>query len=633
MKFPEFKYVDFALGGVNHRNNVVLITEAAETVRGKDCEAYCTVCRFPDDYSEHVTKLGSVRGYAGPAYADFLPFDVDREGDLGTAQQGAVKLAEHVQASFRVEPSALRYFFSGAKGFHLLVPAALLDARPADDLPRRFKAMAFAIAGAADVVIDRAVYDVNRLLRMPNTRNPKSGLFKIELGWGELVGLSIEELRTLAAAPREFQRPRANGVRNEGLAGLYMTALGAEQERRQASGVGNNRVVEILQAAYQPGRRHGLVLALAGFAAKHSIPRERVLGIVEALSAGDEEQADRLRAASDTFDRLRSGDEVVGWSDLLRLLGDARARELARLLGVGRETYGAANLEHVYDAEAAGRRYFALMKRVDSRRVRTGIPTLDAAIRGLIPGTVAIGLAKARVGKSLFVQHLRRHVAAQMPEAASVLFSLEMPIELVWERDAQFVLDLAGDEIERRARGASDEEARRMIAQVSDRLPGAVTVAQPGVTLEGIAEYCRLIEEKFGRRVGLVLIDYLSLVRAEGRDLYTVTTTIARGLKPLALTLDCPVFMVAQVNRGSGDGTKPPTLEDGRDSGAIEEGADVVIGAHRPRLDAENDDEIVLTLLKNRFGRAGVTIRCCVDWRRMAIGERAEGANPEEGYL
>src|SRR5262245_33529931 len=195
VKLPEYYFVDFALAGVEARNNVVDIREVAAMIRGEERPAFCTVCRFPVVYREHVQRFGSVKGYPGAAYADYLTLDIDREGDLAAAQCDAVRIAEHIQAAFGIEPNGVRYFFSGAKGFHECIPALLMDARPAVDVPRRLKAVAFAIAGAAGVEIDRAIYDVNRLLRVPNTRHPKSNLWKVELAWEELLGLSVDEIR------------------------------------------------------------------------------------------------------------------------------------------------------------------------------------------------------------------------------------------------------------------------------------------------------------------------------------------------------------------------------------------------------------------------------------------------------
>src|SRR5262249_23630970 len=163
-----------------------------------------------------------------------------------------------IQAAFGIEPNGVRYFFSGAKGFHECIPALLMDARPAVDVPRRLKAVAFAIAGAAGVEIDRAIYDVNRLLRVPNTRHPKSNLWKAERAWEELLGLSVDEIRCLAAQPREFQRPRSNGAVNEGLAALYATAIQQDGSSSRTAG-GNGPLVEVLRAAYVPGKRHALV--------------------------------------------------------------------------------------------------------------------------------------------------------------------------------------------------------------------------------------------------------------------------------------------------------------------------------------------------------------------------------------
>ena len=203
MKHPEFQFVDFAKGDVRARNRVVSIADAlAARSNGGSRNSYTTVLRFPEAYREHCRATGSVKGYTGPAYADYLVWDLDRAGNLHSALLAARGLAQAVQREFGVRPDQMRYFFSGAKGFHLLLPADLFgEIEPSAQIPAAIRSMALAIADLAGEKIDTAIYDVNRLLRMPDTQHP-SGLWKVELTWEELVGLGVEQIRNLAHAPR-----------------------------------------------------------------------------------------------------------------------------------------------------------------------------------------------------------------------------------------------------------------------------------------------------------------------------------------------------------------------------------------------------------------------------------------------
>jgi hypothetical protein len=661
------QFVDYARGDVRYRNNVVPIRDAlADARNGGSKNSYITVFRFPAEYREHVERFGSVGGYAGPAYADYLPFDIDREGALHQALLSARALAIALHGVYGLREDQVRYFFSGAKGFHLLVPTKLMGTvEPSPHLPAAFRAMARSVAETAGETIDAKIYDTNRLFRLPDTQHP-SGLWKVELTWAEFSTWTVEQVRELARqGPRRLAWEPHDLEPVDALVEFYAkhieeaeAAARRPRSGRLASG-GEGTAAQLaaaLEPAYEDGRKHNLVLAFAGYAAKRHLPRETAHGVVDELLEPHDDPSNLHTAVDATYDRVRAGHDVAGYralaeigvepDDLARigeLLGDrtvARSDSPADVPPAAAvpepepapavpaaEANPRISLEHVFDSDRAGQAYLQYVRELAHRRVHLGIPTLDEMMRGLMPGTVTMLLAKARVGKSMFAQHVRRHVAHTVRDGATVFFSLEMPVELVWERDAQHAFALHGRDVESQMRHASDEDAERYIAQVSREIPRAYTVPVAGLSLADMRAYCRLIEETFGHRIACVLIDYLSLVSAPGRDPYQVTSAIARGLKPFAKELRAPVVMLAQVRRRGAEGDKidgstPPSLEDGRDSGAIEEGADYVIGAWRPKIeDQNNDNEIGFKLLKNRMGAAGREVFCRMDWRRLSITE------------
>lgn len=204
MKHPAYNLVDLAIGDVRKRNLVVPIEKALAARADRAIRnSYITVFRFPQEYLEHRKQFGSVSGYAGPAFADYLPIDIDRENDLDAARRAALKVAVTIHEMFGVREDQVRYYFSGAKGYHLLIPTVLMgDVKPSEHLPAAFRTMALGIAEMAEETIDSAIYDVNRLFRLPDTQHPKSGLFKVELTWEEFSTLDISAHRRLAEKPR-----------------------------------------------------------------------------------------------------------------------------------------------------------------------------------------------------------------------------------------------------------------------------------------------------------------------------------------------------------------------------------------------------------------------------------------------
>jgi len=203
ISFPSLLFVDTALGCVTLRNNVSRTGTTAIPPGGSDC--YVSMFRFPESYLKHWQSTGSVAGIEGiPCFADFVWFDVDNpslEQALVDARQLLINLDKH-EPGISVHAAI---YFSGAKGFHIGVPSQLFGLEPAVDLNVTIRRIAMAIAGV--VKIDTAIYDKNRLWRIPNTVNSKSGLYKIPLTYNEFASWSIEQIREKARQPHGEARP------------------------------------------------------------------------------------------------------------------------------------------------------------------------------------------------------------------------------------------------------------------------------------------------------------------------------------------------------------------------------------------------------------------------------------------
>ena len=137
-----------------------------------------------------------------------LYFDIDAEGDLEKALGLARALVTFFSETLTLPPEAVRVWFSGSKGFHVLVSPTALGVEPSPTLTVDMKAVALGLCrrlrehGAPDLETDAAVYSLPRMLRAADQVNPKSGLFKVELSHEELANLSVDKIIQIARAPR-----------------------------------------------------------------------------------------------------------------------------------------------------------------------------------------------------------------------------------------------------------------------------------------------------------------------------------------------------------------------------------------------------------------------------------------------
>ncbi len=222
-----YRYVDFAARTqAGFRNHVVPVGEVEALIarHGRE-ECYASVFRFSADIllylAEHrVDGRASIAGYDGRIWAPFLPLDIDAHPPDSTLTD-ALELARRVHAllvdHWHTPAEAVHVYFSGAKGFHLLVDArALGRIVPSRDLHRLFARMRleilYALPDAARNLFDLVIGDKVRLLRLPNTRHAGSGLFKIPLSGDELQRCPAAEICALGRAPRPLVGVTAGGL-------------------------------------------------------------------------------------------------------------------------------------------------------------------------------------------------------------------------------------------------------------------------------------------------------------------------------------------------------------------------------------------------------------------------------------
>ncbi len=200
--YVDYCWVDFAPEGVKSRNNII----DCRSIQLPDnpIDVYCSVCRFGEDFKEHVWRTGSVTNCDSfTAYSDSLYLDIDNESlnkALESTKMHLTRLTDH----YGITLGAIQVYFSGQKGFHILIPAELIGWGPSSSLHKIMKIMVTEIAGGTP--FDTAVYDKVRLLRMPGSIHSGKGMYKVRLDPTELIGgLTIDEIKRRAMANEQWR--------------------------------------------------------------------------------------------------------------------------------------------------------------------------------------------------------------------------------------------------------------------------------------------------------------------------------------------------------------------------------------------------------------------------------------------
>ena len=313
--------------------------------------------------------------------------------------------------------------------------------------------------------------------------------------------------------------------------------------------------------------------------------------------------------------------EIVHERAVLRRLVEAGTRIVQMGYGQGEgdvdeivnraqaEVYSVAEKRGGEDYHQLGELLNATMEEIEAAAGRTdemtGVPTgfleLDNLTNGLHPGQMIVVAARPAVGKSTLGIDIAR-AAAIKHQMATAVFSLEMSRTEITMR---ILSAEATIQLQDLRKGLKGQEQWNKLARVMGKISDAPLFIDdsPNMSLMEIRSKCRRLKQQHNLR--MVIIDYLQLM-SSGKKVESRQQEVAefsRALKLLAKELEVPVIAISQLNRGPEQRTdKRPQMSDLRESGSIEQDADMVILLHRDRSDPERDGEADVIVAKHRNG-------------------------------
>jgi replicative DNA helicase len=288
---------------------------------------------------------------------------------------------------------------------------------------------------------------------------------------------------------------------------------------------------------------------------------------------------------------------------------DLVARSEARAYALAERTAGDPELVNPAAQEAMAR--LAKRRAGEYAGIATGLVDLDAITDGLAPGQLTILAARPSMGKTALALNIAAHAALEA-SVPTLIVSIEMARIEVAERLIIAGARLDGHRI-KKGEFLDDGDEQQLhraydALALTDRLWLDDSASWTPATLLACA---RRMQRKVG--LGLMVVDYLQLLDSDGNagrkeSQYERITTISRRLKAIARELAIPLLVLCQLNRAAEnrDGHRP-RMADLRDSGSIEQDADMVWLLHRPDYYNPNDQPgaAELAVAKNRNGRTG----------------------------
>ena len=239
--------------------------------------------------------------------------------------------------------------------------------------------------------------------------------------------------------------------------------------------------------------------------------------------------------------------------------------------------------------------------------VTTGFKDLNKKINGLQRTDLILVAARPAMGKTAFALNLVQNAAIK-GNASVAVFSLEMSKEQLAQR---MIAAQSNVELKKMKTGTlNDADWPRIISAMAVMSDAKIFIDDtPGIKINELRSKCRKLKMEQG--LDLVMIDYLQLMESDSKNesRQQEISKISRSLKILAKELDCPVVALSQLSRAPEQrADHRPVLSDLRESGAIEQDADIVMFLYRDEYyhsDSERKDLAEIIIAKNRHGETG----------------------------
>jgi replicative DNA helicase len=312
----------------------------------------------------------------------------------------------------------------------------------------------------------------------------------------------------------------------------------------------------------------------------------------------------------------------------------AGAEETLLRLGEARVKSGLMNADQILSNYEGGINAFL----DPSKRIKglsTGFAKLDEYTGGMHGGDLVIIAARPSMGKTALALNIAQHVALKLKQTVAV-FSLEMSQESLLTR---MLCSAARVDSQRFRAGYLSQEERRKLNQALHELVEAPLYIDdtPGVHLMDMHAKLRRLQSE--RKLGLVIVDYLQLMSGQGRfeNRNQEVSALSRGMKLLAKELNVPMMVLSQLSRAveTRQGDHRPQLSDLRESGSIEQDADVVGFIFREEVYQRDREDLrglaEFIIAKQRNGPVG-TVNLVFLHSQTKFENRAEdtGEMPDE---
>lgn len=576
------------------------VKEGQNLDKYKDSEAYVSVFKYSEEQKKQFEEKKTVTGI-NDVVTDILYFDFDGD-DLEEVRKDTLTVVERLQ---KYGAKNINICFSGRKGFHLALHTTTTFS------PTEAKTLATNIAGDL-ASFDSVIYNANRIIRVEGSVHTGTGLRKTRISEKELKESSIADLKALSKERYEYTKPS-----KETLTGAILELKEPKKKEKKedeltiTTGVDYNSnpyklqpwKLALSQGFFPSGNRSNSLMILASTLVNKKLNKTQCY---YALKAAADLQADRYGE-----DRFSKG-EI--WTNIIEQVykdswqggtysEDNFPTQLQNYfegLGIPRQEYSkVANSVSRLDDEFDSFMNYA--ETINENTMETGITELDTALK-LRKGHLIGLIAPPGAGKTSFAITLLKNTSNKGTNSYFGCYDMYKH-----NITSKLIVRETGDSEDNMFQAFIDKDAKK-IKTYRDALKNYSNVSfcfKSGQTIKDLKKSIDMEEEKQGKAIDLVIIDYLELIQTDKSDPTISSAEAIQGLREVAND-GRVVVVLLQPNKMSSKINMPMmSYNAAKGSSSIAQACTAILGCWREGVSPdtpENDNYFSINILKNRNG-------------------------------
>lgn len=588
--------------GLSDRGILIKPEEVQSHIKDINTDYYTSTFFYDEKQLEQFKqKGGSVKGIR-EVKTNFIWWDFDHETNPELARKDALELVKRLKV-VNIKDEAIQVYFSGNKGYNVVLTLNR------EITPKQVANLALYKFGKDLKTLDHSMYDPVQILRVPFTKHPKTGLFKVPLKIEELEDNDTTAIKEYASnidhiAKIEYETVQADDdfyiteeipqveIKKEEI-GEYIFDIKNKPRGWKMS------KWAIAQGYFEPGERNEAMMILAstcralgydklaayytgkGSLEKHMIRtgrkdkfnKEELWGIVD-------------RVFSDGWEGGQYSDDHPVLKKIIERLGLPT-----------NEKSPITKLDKAFDL------FTDYAQNIERLTVKTGIKELDDKVRMTIGMSVGI-IAAPGVGKTSLALQMLNNMSKEGHR--SIIFSYDMFHSLVIQKLVQKHMKLSPNVVFEKFK-AGDVEFKAQCREIIEKEYGNVDFCfEAGQTIDQVKKTIEESEQTSGKPVRFIVVDYNELVVSEISDPTQSSAFVAQKMREIANTYNLCVLSLFQPSKMSGSPSDELTsYRSAKGSSAIEQSVSVMFGISRPGFNPrkpEDDKYITINCVKNRMG-------------------------------